>query len=140
MRRRTGYSIGSVPAFPRFWSGYYLQGAVKMALGQFAQAEGILAKYLSHSPYDQRALRLMANAALQQRAPSRAIEYLKPLADKATTDAATLSVLGNAYMADDKQELALEQFEKAAALDPKIRPSKRVSRSPNSVRAKVRRG
>src|SRR5215469_9261339 len=106
------------PAFPRFWSGYYLQGAVKMALGQFAQAESILAKYLSHSPDDQRALRLMANAALQQRAPSRAIEYLKPLADKAATDAATLSVLGNAYMADGKQELALEHFEKAAALDP----------------------
>ena len=106
------------PAFPRFWSGYYLQGAVKMALGQFAQAESILGKYTAHSPDDQRALRLMANAALQQRAPIRAIEYLRPLADKPTTDAATLSVLGNAYMADGKPELALQQFEKAAALDP----------------------
>ncbi len=79
------------PAFPRFWSGYYLQGAVKLALGQFAQAESILGKYIAHSPDDQRALRLIANAALQQHAPSRAIEYLKPLADKSTTDAATLS-------------------------------------------------
>jgi cellulose synthase operon protein C len=60
----------------------------------------------------------MANAALQQRAPTRAIEYLKPLADKSTIDAATLSVLGNAYMADGKSELALQQFEKSAALDP----------------------
>jgi Flp pilus assembly protein TadD len=55
---------------------------------------------------------------LQQHAPSRAIEYLKPLVEKSTVDAGTLSLLGNAYMADGKPELALQQFEKAAALDP----------------------
>ena len=33
-------------------------------------------------------------------------------------DAATLTVLGNAYMVDRKPDLALQQFEKAAALDP----------------------
>ena len=27
------------PAFPAFWAGYYLQGATKLALGQYAQAE-----------------------------------------------------------------------------------------------------
>ena len=63
-------------------------------------------------------MRLIAGAALQQHAPSRAIGYLKPLADKSAVDPATLSLLGNAYMADGKPELALQQFEKAAALDP----------------------
>jgi len=106
------------PAFPRFWTGYYVQGATKLALGQFAQAESILSKYLAHVPVDQRALRLIAGAALQQHAPSRAIDYLKPLADKPTADLATLSLLGNAYMADRKPELALQQFERAGALDP----------------------
>jgi cellulose synthase operon protein C len=106
------------PSFQRFWTGYYLQGATKLALGQFAQAESILSKYLAHVPLDQRALRLVASAALQQHAPSRAIDYLKSQADKPTTDAATLSLLGNAYMADGKPELALQQFEKAATLDP----------------------
>ena len=106
------------PAFPRFWTGYYPQGATKLALGQFAQAESILGKYLAHVPDDPRASRLMANAALQQRAPSRAIDYLKPVVDKSTADAATLTLLGNAYMADGKPELALQQFEKAAAIDP----------------------
>jgi len=106
------------PAFPRFLSGYYLQGATKFALGQFAQAESILGKYLAQVPIDQRALRLIASAALQQHAPSRAIDYLKPLVDRSTADAETLSLLGNAYMAEGKPELALQQFEKAATLDP----------------------
>ena len=106
------------PAFPRFWTAYYLQGATKLALRQFAQAESILSKYLAHAPADQRASRLIAGAALQQHAPSRAIDYLKPLPDKSTVDPATLSLLGNAYMADGKPELALQQFEKAATLDP----------------------
>jgi putative PEP-CTERM system TPR-repeat lipoprotein len=106
------------PAFQMFWVGYYLQGATKVALGQFAQAETILAKYLAHVPNDLRAARLMASAALQQHAASRAIEYLSPLVDKVPADTATLTVLGNAYMADNKPDLALQQFEKAAALDP----------------------
>jgi putative PEP-CTERM system TPR-repeat lipoprotein len=106
------------PAFSVFWAGYYLQGATKLALGQFAQAEGILAKYLSRVPDDLKAARLIAGAALQQRSPSRAIEYLKPIVDKVPADAATLTLLGNAYMAEGKPDLALQQFEKAAALDP----------------------
>jgi putative PEP-CTERM system TPR-repeat lipoprotein len=106
------------PAFPGFWTGYYLQGATKFALGQYAQAETILAKYLGRAPNDMRATRLIASAALQQRAASRAIEYLKPLVDKMPADEATLSVLGNAYMAEGKPDLALQQFERAATLDP----------------------
>ena len=106
------------PGFPMLWAGYYLQGATKLALGQYAQAENILGKYLSHAPNDLRAARLIATAALQQRAVTRAIEYLRPLVDKLPADAPTLTVLGNAYMADHKPDLALQQFEKAASLDP----------------------
>ena len=40
------------------------------------------------------------------------------MVDRVPADAATLTVLGNAYMADGKPDLALQQFEKAAALDP----------------------
>ena len=104
--------------FPEYWVGYYLQGATKLALGQYAQAETSLGKYLAHVPDNISAARLIATAALRQQAPSRAIEYLKPLVDKMPADVATLAVLGNAYMADRKPDLALQQFEKAAALDP----------------------
>ena len=106
------------PGFDKLWAGYYLQGATKLMLGQYAQAETNLSKYLAHAPDNMIAARLIATAALQQQAPSRAIEYLKPLVDKTTADAATLAVLGSAYMADGKPDLALQQFEKAAALDP----------------------
>src|SRR5215472_263380 len=106
------------PAFANVWDGYYLQGATKLALGQSAQAESILSKYLAHVPGDPPATRLIASAALQQHAPSRAVDYLKPLVDKTTVDAETLSLLGDAYIADGKPELALQQFEKAATLDP----------------------
>src|SRR5246127_1114379 len=106
------------PAFSVFWAGYYLQGATKLALGQSAQAEALLAKYLTRVPDDPKAVRLIATAALQQRSQSRAIEYLKPIVDKVPTDTTLLTLLGNAYMAEGKPDLALQQFEKAAALDP----------------------
>jgi tetratricopeptide (TPR) repeat protein len=106
------------PGFATFWAGYYLQGVTKLALGQYGQAEESLGKYRAHVPDDIRAARLIATAALHQQAASRAIGYLKPLVDKMPADAAALAVLGDAYVADRKPDLALQQFEKAAALDP----------------------
>ena len=106
------------PVFPMYWAGYYFQGATKLMLGQFEQAENILGKYLTLVPGDRRAVRLIATAALQQHAAPRAIDYLKPFVDILPADAATLSLLGNAYMADGKPGLALQQFEKAVAIDP----------------------
>jgi tetratricopeptide (TPR) repeat protein len=99
-----------------FWPGYYAQGATKFKLGQYAQAETSLGKYLPHLPNDMKAAQLIATAALQQRAASRAIEYLKPFADKTPADAATLALLGDAYVADRKPDLALQQFQKAASI------------------------
>ncbi len=106
---------GTFPAFPY---AYYVQGATKFALGQFGPAESILRDYLKHFPIDPNATRLVAQAALRQHGAPRAIDYLKPLADNSPPDAATLNLLGNAYMADGKPEAALQQFENAAALDP----------------------
>ena len=105
-------------AFTAFPYGYYVQGATKFALGQFGPAESILRDYLHHFPTDPNAMRLIALAALQQHGAPRAIDYLKPLADKSPVDATTLNLLGSAYMADGKPEAALQQFQKAATLDP----------------------
>ena len=106
------------PMFTQYSAGYYLQGATKFALGQYAQAETILDRYLALVPGDVRAARIAAAAALRQHAPARAINYLKPVAAKPGVDAETLTLLGNAYMAAGKPELALQQFDKAAAIDP----------------------
>jgi putative PEP-CTERM system TPR-repeat lipoprotein len=106
------------PGFTGFWPGYYVQGGTKLKLGQYAQAEASLGKYRAHRPEDIKAAQLIAAAALNQRAAPRAIEYLKPLVEKMPPDPATLAILGNAYMADHKPDLALQQFQKIAALDP----------------------
>jgi putative PEP-CTERM system TPR-repeat lipoprotein len=106
------------PGFAGFWPGYYVQGATKLKLGQYAQAETSLGKYRAHAPDDIKAARLIATAALQQHAPQRAIEYLKPFADKTPADATTLALLGDAYVADGKPDLALQQYQRAAALEP----------------------
>jgi putative PEP-CTERM system TPR-repeat lipoprotein len=106
------------PDFARFWSGYYAQGVTKFKLGQYGQAETILGKFRAHNPDDPKASQLIATAALNQRAPSRAVDYLKPFADKTPADATTLALLGDAYMADRKPDLALQQYQKAAALEP----------------------
>src|SRR5271165_6277467 len=58
------------PGFAAFWAGYYVQGMTKSALGQYAQAEESLRKYLAHRPDDIWAGRVIANAALQQHAAS----------------------------------------------------------------------
>src|ERR1700730_8306464 len=104
--------------FAGFWQGYYAQGATKLELGQYGQAETILGKYRARVPDDIRAAQLIATAALQQQAASRAIGYLKPFADKTPADAATLAFLGDAYIADGMPDLALQQYQKAAALEP----------------------
>src|SRR6266481_2247408 len=106
------------PGFAAFWPAYYVQGATKLKLGQYGQAEISLGKYRAHAPDDVKAAQLIATAALQQQAATRAIGYLKPFADKTPADAATLAFLGDAYIADGKPDLALQQFQKAASLDP----------------------
>jgi len=111
--------LGRVSAkFPLFPAGYYLQGKTKFALDQFAQAEFALAKYLGYVPNDRRAVWLIAIAALRQHGAPRAIEYIKLFFNRVSADAATLTLLGNAYLADRKPALALQQFQAAAALDP----------------------
>ena len=110
-----GHVSTKLPLFP---AGYYLQGMTKLALGQLAQAEEALHGYLNNVSDDRRAVWLIAIAALQQHSARRAIEYLKLPLDKLPADATTLTLLGTAYMADRKPEVALRQFEAAAALDP----------------------
>ena len=106
------------PAFPAFWAGYYLQGATKLALGQYAQAETHLGEIPQPRArrHQSGAARRDCRAAAAGGAPRHRVS--QPLVDRVPADAATLTVLGNAYMADRKPDLALQQFEKAAALDP----------------------
>lgn len=106
------------PYFPKMVEGYFLEGTVEYMRGNLAGAEDSLRKYVARVPDNPKAIRLLAAIALKQGAPDRAVGYLKPLVDKGPPDAAMLSELGSAYMADHKPELALAQFQAAAALNP----------------------
>ena len=106
-------------AFPAFPAGYYLQGSDKTR----ARTNGPRPKLLwanTSAAYpgisSRRCGSLPPPAAAAARGAS-AITYLKTAVEKTTADTATLNQLGNAYLADGKPELALQQFEKAAALD-----------------------
>ena len=74
--------------FAAFWPGYFVQGATKLELGQYAQAETTFGKYLAHVPDDIKAApadRLRACAefradpvALSHRAQKREILHRSP--------------------------------------------------------------
>ena len=118
MPRPIEYSIASARAFPAFWPGYYAAGSDETHARAICPGGDEFGQISRRCAHDIKAAQLIATAALKQRAAERAIEYLKPFADKSPADAATLAILGNAYMADRKPDLALQQFQKIAALDP----------------------
>ncbi len=78
------------PSFTMLPQGYYLQGAMKYALGQYEQAETSLTKYLARKPDQPGARRLLALVALRKKDPARAISLLKPVVAANPTDTAAV--------------------------------------------------
>ena len=105
-------------SFPSLVNGYYLQGAIKYALGQYEQAEESLSKYLARYPTQPGVRRLLASIALRKNDGDRAIELLKPVADENPTDAATLNLLARAYVGAGQKDQAVELYQRAAAAEP----------------------
>ncbi len=106
------------PNFSFMAEGLYVQAATKYGLRQYGQAGDAIAKYAARVPQNPYGARLAATIALRRGAPDVAVQYLTNYLAKSTADPATLTLLGNAYIALKKPALALEQYERAAALDP----------------------
>ena len=98
--------------------GLYVQAATKYALGQVAQADNAINKFVARVPGNVFGVRLAAMIALRRGVPDTAIEYLTGYITKFKPDAATLTLLGNAYAKTGKSALALDLYQKAAALEP----------------------
>jgi len=111
---RIDMTPGLVSLVERGLRGYTQDTVEALASAMRTDPAGLLTR----DPTDPNATRLIAQAALQQHGAPRAIDYLKSFVDKSPPDAATLNLLGTAYMADGKPDAALQQFEKAATLDP----------------------
>ncbi len=106
------------PTFSYMAEGLYVQAATKYGLGQYGQAGDAIAKYVARVPQNPNGARLGAMIALRRNAPDTAVKYLTDYLAKSSPDPATLTLLGNAYVALKKPALALEQYEKAATLAP----------------------
>jgi putative PEP-CTERM system TPR-repeat lipoprotein len=104
--------------FSNLPEGLYVQAATKYALDQVAQAHNAIAKYVARAPGDVFGVRLAAMIALRRGAPDAAVEYLTEYLAKSKPDATTLTLLGNAYAKTGKSALALDQYQKAATLEP----------------------
>jgi putative PEP-CTERM system TPR-repeat lipoprotein len=106
------------PSFGAMPQGYYLQGAIKYALGQYEQADISLTKYLARKPDQAGARRLRALIALRKKEPARAIALLQPVVDANPADTAAMSVLAQAYVAMGKRDDAVRLYESAAKVSP----------------------
>jgi cellulose synthase operon protein C len=106
-------------AFSDIPVAYYLQGMVKYKLGQTQQAIEALSKYLARVPGATEARRLLAEIAIHQRDYTTAISELKPLVDKDPNDAASITLLAQAYLASgNRRNDALDMYERLVTLQP----------------------
>ncbi len=99
-------------------AGYYLEGVVKYALGQYPIAEDSLSRYLGRRPGDPAALRILAAIALHDKDYAHAIQLLQPVADADPGDRATLGLLVQAYLGAGRKDAVVALYEKAAATQP----------------------
>jgi cellulose synthase operon protein C len=96
----------------------YLQGVVKFALGQYAQAEDILTRYAARRPKEAEPVRILAEIALQRRDAAAAIRLIKPVVDADPSDDASVQLLARAYVAAGRPNDAMELLQSAAAAHP----------------------
>ncbi|MEZ5935058.1 MAG: PEP-CTERM system TPR-repeat protein PrsT [Alphaproteobacteria bacterium] len=75
-----------------------LSGVVKLGIGQHAQAETLLAKYLAHAPENLPVRRLLAGLQLQRESPRAAIDTLRPVTEAGSRDEISLQLKSSAQI------------------------------------------
>jgi len=110
--QRISVALASIP------KAYFLQAIVKANLGQMQQAESAADKYAARNPDDPAGARLAASLALHEHDTDKAIGLLESSARTGHADAQLYDLLGRAYLAQNKPDLAVENFRKAQELAP----------------------
>ena len=98
----------------------FLSGAVSYALNQMEQAINRLTRYVEAVPRNDRARKLLGAALVRHKEPRKAIEVLKPMAERLSTDAQLLTLLGSAHMQTRQFNKGAEYFRKAAEAAPNV--------------------
>ncbi len=75
-----------------------LSGVVKLGIGQQAQAETLLAKYVARIPGNLAVRRLLAGLQLQQGSARAAVDTLRPVADVTSDDVISLQLMSSAQL------------------------------------------
>jgi len=105
---------------PDFMPAVRLAGIVQYNLGSYEQSATNLSRYFGHYPGDLQVRKLLAAVFVILGQGDEALKLLKPVLDSGKKDDYELLALtGEAYLKNKKPAAAAEQFEKAAAIDPK---------------------
>ena len=105
-------------ALDRFPPAHWLNGIVEYAQGQYETARVWLERYLSSTPDNVEARKLLGATLMRLNAPAEAVEVLAPALEQAKDDAQLMALLGGAYLRSGQNEAAVEQLESAAELVP----------------------
>ena len=91
---------------------------VKEQLGQAAQAEEAIRRYIARTPNDLAGYRVLAGLQFGKRRPDLAAETLARIGESGQGDAETYDLLGRAYAATGRSEDLVKAFQKAETLAP----------------------
>ena len=95
-----------------------LASAAHQQLGQLPDAENLLNQALKLAPEDAGLRRQFASLQLQQRAPAKTLDTLRPMLDSGRADAETLMLAGKAQLMQGNFEAADQAFGAASKLRP----------------------
>jgi len=105
---------------PEFMPAVRLAGIVQYNLRAYEQATKNLRQYLDRYPEDLQVRKLLAAIFVIQGQGDQALALLKPVLQTGNNESyQVLALAGQAYMQNKNPAAAAEQFEKAAAIDPK---------------------
>jgi putative PEP-CTERM system TPR-repeat lipoprotein len=108
-----------------------LAGLANFELGEFEQAQGHLARYVERYPLQPGPRKLLGSALLRNGRATEAINVMEPALAKAPNDYKLLSLLGAAYMRNDRHDIATGYLQKALKLSygaPDVRARLALSR------------
>ncbi len=90
-----------------------LAGLVSFNLGEYEKARDHLGRYVKRFPRNPAARKLLGATLLRQGDAAAAVRVLEPAAQNLPDDARLLALLGDAYMAQGRHDLAAMMFERA---------------------------
>ena len=113
--REAGAVIDRLPAevLRQHAPSLMLAGLISFNLAEYEKARDYLGRYVKKFPHNPAARKLLGATLLRQGDAAAAVRVLEPAVKSLPTDARLLAMLGEAYMAQGRHDLAAMMFEQA---------------------------